>query len=571
MVQTNIVLAIASDEDNPITAAISTAIDTLTNTSPTPTPTPTPSPTPSSNPISTPIVNPSPTPSPSSNPVTSPVISLITSPVTEPSPSPAPTQTPSPTPIPVPAISTVFPNPATIGTLIRLTGSGFSNASRVYVGGVLIPVSLYTVSAGGTVLEFILPANVAFVADLSYPVEVRNGNQASNIVLLGIAPAIIDTPPAVNSNQALVAPLVNLDSTRPEVVLANSNFNTTINIPASVINPVINFSNLLVSFPNYHAVIYNNRIDMNTNTSAGTISVRIPASTIIEGPSNWNGVMNAPKILSNTNIKPVADSGQVALTHSVIEVGLSNTPLTFDKAVRLLIPGQAGKLAGYQVGSVFTKITNSCSADTQTAADSLPAGGECSISVGNDLVIWTKHFTKFITYTQTAQTTQPATGSPEAPICGDSKPVSAPKLISTKATGRNEVTLQWEKALDPVSYYLIVYGTKPGQPEYGNPNIGGKDSQSYVVKGLDTGKTYYFKVRAGNGCMPGEFSNELSVAVSGDQISGPAKGFKSGVLSSTKTELTFKPITAAKPERITKSSSNFLSRVFDLLTRLFRG
>jgi hypothetical protein len=42
--------------------------------------------------------------------------------------------------------------------------------------------------------------------------------------------------------------------------------------------------------------------------------------------------------------------------------------------------------------------------DTQTAGDILAAGGTGKIDVGSDLVIWTKHFTKFITYTQTSLT-----------------------------------------------------------------------------------------------------------------------------------------------------------------------
>jgi hypothetical protein len=303
--------------------------------------------------------------------------------------------------------------------------------------------------------------------------------------------------------------------------------------------------------------------------------VEIPTATHIIGPADWNGIINAPKILGPAGIKPTAGAGKIAMTSSVIEVGLGDTLLTFDKAVRLLIPGQAGKLLGYQRSTSFTKITDNCSADTQAAGDSLPAAGDCYISVGNDLVVWTKHFTKFVTYTEAPVTnnsgSQSSSSNTEAPRCGDSKPVSTPKLLSAKATGRNEVTLHWDKALDPVSYYLVAYSTKAGTLEYGNPNVGDKNTQSYVVKGLDTGKTYYFQVRAGNGCMPGEFSNELAVKVSGDKLNGPARGFKSGVLSSSKTALKFKPITEAKPVRLTNSSSSFLDRLFIFFNRFFRS
>lgn len=104
----------------------------------------------------------------------------------------------------------------------------------------------------------------------------------------------------------------------------------------------------------------------------------------------------------------------------------------------------------------------------------------------------------------------------QAPVCVDSKPESAPKLLSASANGKNQVTLTWSKAADPVTYYLVAYGTKSGKLEFGNPNVGGKNATSYTVKGLENGKTYFFKVRAGNHCMPGEFSNELSVKVTGE-------------------------------------------------------
>ncbi len=173
---------------------------------------------------------------------------------------------------------------------------------------------------------------------------------------------------------------------------------------------------------------------------------------------------------------------------------------------------------------------------------------------------------------------QPSTGGPaQAPVCGDSKPVSAPKLVYAANTGRNEVTLVWTKALNPVSYYLVAYGTKPGAMEYGNPNVGGPDTIKYTIKGLNNGKTYYFKVRAGNGCMPGDFSNEVAVKVSGNNITNePATGFKAGVLGSNKqkeasdTAVPFKPITSASPSRIIVSSESFLTKVVKFFTNIFK-
>ncbi len=43
-------------------------------------------------------------------------------------------------------------------------------------------------------------------------------------------------------------------------------------------------------------------------------------------------------------------------------------------------------------------MTTICAGDNQTTGDALLADTECKISVGNDLVIWTKHFTTFATF-----------------------------------------------------------------------------------------------------------------------------------------------------------------------------
>lgn len=616
LVQTSIVLAVVSDPNNPITAAITSAIGNLNPTpaptatpspSATPSPAPTPQPTavPTATPSATPTSSPAATATPSAQPISSPItdnppnclnfwifsICLpdfisppISTPIVIPSPTPIPTPTPiatpAPTPNPVvtPAINTIFPNPATQGTQVRLTGSGFGYFSKLYIGGDLpAPDSFYSVSEDGKSLTFVLTTEFDYRAGQILPIVVQNGSIRSNSVDLTVAPSIVDPLPLVKANQKLITPSLKLDEEHPQAVIISTNFNTDITIPASVSKATLKFSNTS-TIQNKVAAFFNNIININAETEAGTIKVQIPSLTTIFGPLNWNGIINAPQVKDNTTAKPSADQGKIAIVSKVIEVGADDTPLTFEKGVRLLIPKQAGKLAGYQRGSEFSKITNNCSADSQTAADNLPAQGDCYISVGNDLVIWTKHFTKFVTYTQTAnQSSNASSGSnsnPQAPVCTNTKPQSAPKLISAKVTGRNQVSLTWSKALDPVTYYLVTYGSKPGVAEYGNPNIGGKDTTSYVVKGLNHGQTYYFKVRAGNNCTPGDFSNELAVKASGDNLQDPARGFKAGVLSTNKAsnEATpkFEPITQAQPQRAVAEAGNIFTRLISFLGHFFQ-
>ncbi len=113
--------------------------------------------------------------------------------------------------------------------------------------------------------------------------------------------------------------------------------------------------------------------------------------------------------------------------------------------------------------------------------------------------------------------------------CTDKPPGSVPVFTGAVA-GVNSVTLTWTEANDPVSYYLVAYGTSSGVYSFGNPNVGGKGTTSYTVHNLSGGTIYYFVVRAGNGCAPGSFSNELAATPTGGYIYGAATGFMPNIL-----------------------------------------
>lgn len=139
-------------------------------------------------------------------------------------------------------------------------------------------------------------------------------------------------------------------------------------------------------------------IETKATTSIGEISVSIPSGTTITAPAGWDGTIKLPEVQSTSSVT-ASNSGTV---NAVVEVGSPTVRLTFNKAVRLLIPGQAGKSAAYVRDGVFTPITNTLSADNQATADAeISADSEAKIAVGSDLVIWTKHFTKFASYTPT--------------------------------------------------------------------------------------------------------------------------------------------------------------------------
>jgi hypothetical protein len=134
--------------------------------------------------------------------------------------------------------------------------------------------------------------------------------------------------------------------------------------------------------------------------NANLANIVIPASTVVTSSDiTWNGIMFAPKV---TTVSLPETSGQSKVLSSAMELGFAGAHLSFDQGVRILMPGQAGKRVGYMVASeTFTEITNTCLSDDQAVGNALASNSECKIDVGQNLVIWTKHFTTFATYTQT--------------------------------------------------------------------------------------------------------------------------------------------------------------------------
>ena len=106
--------------------------------------------------------------------------------------------------------------------------------------------------------------------------------------------------------------------------------------------------------------------------------------------------------------------------------------------------------------------------------------------------------------------------------CKVARPSSPPVLVSAIPQDRS-VILVWTEAQDPVTYYLLRYGLSKESVINGNPNIGPRGTNSYVVTELTNGVKYHFQVMAGNGCKPGEFSNTLTAVPGSGQNSGVSK------------------------------------------------
>ena len=206
----------------------------------------------------------------------------------------------------------------------------------------------------------------------------------------------------IGDTYALLGENVTVNSSKTDLIVPQNNNNSAMVVPSNITNATINLGGLIDEVDSVNTATINGSINISANTSEGVIEVTIPANVTINGSSDWTGVINLPEIVAGSSVTVTADSGKTATVSEVVEIGYGNVSIVFSNAVRILIPGEGGKDAGYYRNGTFTKITATCANDSQAAGDALDAGSDCKIDSGSDLVIWTKHFTSFVTYTQTA-------------------------------------------------------------------------------------------------------------------------------------------------------------------------
>ncbi len=140
-----------------------------------------------------------------------------------------------------------------------------------------------------------------------------------------------------------------------------------------------------------------------------------------------------------------------------------------------------------------------------------------------------------------------------APVCTDVKPGLPTNFAASAGFGAGEVSLSWTTPAPPYTYFLIAYSdSSDWPPKWGNPDVG--NVTSYTVSGLGSG-TYWFWLRAGNGCMPGDFVGPISPgAIAGVPGAGPvAPGFLPGVLGVEEEVLGEETTTVTQPEEFEES------------------
>ncbi|HWP97544.1 MAG TPA: stalk domain-containing protein [Syntrophomonadaceae bacterium] len=364
---------------------------------------------------------------------------------------------------------------------VTVTGGGEGTISVTGVGLSKSALTLVVGGSTGTLTETVLPKNAA------------NQNvtwESSNTTVATVSGGIV-TPVAVGNATITVTTAdggktASCTATVTVPVTATSGGTTTVDVTPVTITVPESVSEVKIAVSTTDELPL---IEVNSSTSLGTVQMSIPEGTRVTGPAGWDGTIPLPTVVSEPS---TAVSGAQTV-NAVIEVGLDNETITFSKAVRLLIPGMAGKSAGYVRNGVFYSITQTLSADNQATGDSeIAYGAEAKIDSGADLAVWTKHFTEFVAYTPTASSRT------------SSSSISAPMVLTDAAssTASLSAVLNGEirsRGGETITAYGVSYSTdkQTWTPvQAGSDNLLG--SFSYTLRGLTANTEYYFKAYATN-------------------------------------------------------------------------
>jgi gliding motility-associated-like protein len=222
-----------------------------------------------------------------------------------------------------------------------------------------------------------------------------------------------------------------------QVVVVSPTQSISVTVPAEITKfPTIDYGNLITG---------GTGIIPQTTVNSTLTKLSIPAATeVTASNAGWDGVLLTPA-LTTYNLPQIP--GQVITPGLIIEVGSADYSLSFSKAVRLTLTGQAGMRIARVHDNVYKEVLLT-GEDNQGAADLLPADGTFKVDVGPDLVIWTKVFSKYITFNQTTDLDVVLVQNDKAELTSDLikasntdiSSVAAPLLLPATGTFGSEIT-----------------------------------------------------------------------------------------------------------------------------------
>ena len=217
-----------------------------------------------------------------------------------------------------------------------------------------------------------------------------------------------------SSNSTLSTSTTSLDfSSIYDSVIENFSGTTlsSITIPESNIAASLNFTRVLntsSSSATDRSITFPIELTMNATTPDGVVDVTIPAGTSVNGTS-WTGKMKLANDAGVSSISSINGTEQTVTSSS--RFGDDDLELKFSNPIRMKFVGKGGQNFGYLTTSGATNSTSTtCVSDNLSAVTSqLGGSGECYLTVGDDMITYTNHFTTFFTSTNVSPATSETT------------------------------------------------------------------------------------------------------------------------------------------------------------------
>jgi len=361
--------------------------------------------------------------------------------------------------------STAYPLVTTTQTRDTITLTCRYNGFDANWNAVNLPLSGATITLNGK--SYITDENG--VANIPVTDDMRG-----NKYVVGMEKAAANGLPQVvrfaNDEQIVVAVLQSPTKENSEIAVTQTPM--FVNIPSDVDGVL----KLVTTATNDKKTSVLPKIDAQKADGKTSITMNVAENTTVTGSKEWDGLVKLPTVVTNPSISGVTIS-------SAVKAG-SDVDLTFDKPIRLLIPDANGKKIGY-IGSNGTlhEITHTLTSDNSEA---LATNQDGKIAFGNDVAIWTKHFTTFVVYS--VNSVNPG-GNDSDPNITVSVEVIGDKtkgtILSETTTTVSKSATAWtaiEKALDAAG---ISYVNKTGG------YISSIDGLSELDRGSNSGWQYY--------------------------------------------------------------------------------
>lgn len=273
---------------------------------------------------------------------------------------------------------------------------------------------------------------------------------------------------------------------------------------------------------NLGSLIQSHILDADSETS--TQNIQVTDDVLIDVPAAHDIIhqIHLPKdtvITSSTgnNIDPSQLTASAPSTNTItntgsnvagaIQWGIAGSTLEFSQAITLTI------FVGQEFDGTTLTAVRSVTTDGGWTTEGIVGTSTCVVTGG-----WCTFEATKASYYAVLEPNQPVpvpnpgpvNSTTDTPVCGDNKPGSIPDLFQIN-TKRISAQLFFSPVVNNNSYYMISYGLKEGDERFG-VTISPQNNTgvlNYTINKLLPNTNYFFKIRGGNGCKPGDWSSTI--------------------------------------------------------------